>query len=307
MRFGRYLVLESLLGDGFLTRARIDPLSAPRESYRDSARDRAVHEPIALYRFEDALLEDEWHEGSRPQVADDLRRRFDGFIACAPLLRGEPNLTDIFEVGKLDRHYFVAMELVQGVDSFALTRAPAPLAIVLFVAAEVARGLAALHARAIMHPELSPSDIVITNAGRTVLSGLFPRLLKGKPYWVAPERIRGEPCGARSDLFSVGLVLFRLLTGRNVVEAESDYALVVAMQGWSSPPRASSFRADVPADVDRILNRMLAAAPDDRYASAQEVERDLRAALEVISPGFGAADLAAYVARLALPTTFAMP
>ena len=241
---------------------------------------------------------------------------------CAELrpqlpLPEHPNVIRLFEIGRREEYYFVALQLVRGVrvGSVLHRGASLPIAMALFIAAEVARGLAALHALptargpGLVHDNLSPEAILVTAEGTVVVSSLIRcPVRKSDLHWLTPDHLHDAPVDHRTDLFALGMVLYTMLTGHHILEDATqggELRLAALQRFTASPP--SGLRRDVPPQLDRIVERALARPLLQRYQHAAELERDLRQVLASMAPRFAQADLAQYLRQLDLPMHPAMP
>src|SRR5580704_1168154 len=220
-----------------------------------------------------------------------------------------PNIVQVFDFGNVGGTYFLAMEYVRGRDVSAILRRlregerTCPVGVATFIAHEVAQALAYAHALAgpdgrrldIVHRDVSPANIICQRAGGVKLldfgiakalgepevektgQGLF----KGKLSYVAPERIKDLPLDGRSDLFSLGVVLWELLAGQKLFRGKSDFQTLKNVAEMVIPA-PSSFRPDVPPELDRIVARVLARDPAGRYATGRELADDLDRLLETL-------------------------
>jgi serine/threonine protein kinase len=217
-----------------------------------------------------------------------------------------PNIVQVYDFGSVDGHYFLAMEYLRGRDVLAIIRRlrdakiPFPLPVAAFIAHEVAGCLAYAHALSgadgrsfnIVHRDVSPSNVMCLREGGVKLLdfgiakavGEFGRenteqgIFKGKLAYMAPERMRGEPVDGRSDLYSLGVVLWEMLTCRRLFRGASEVDTFKNILEMTVPP-PSSLRADVPPSLDSIVMRAIARNPSDRYASGQAMVDDLEEAL----------------------------
>ncbi len=223
----------------------------------------------------------------RPEFVE----RFRGEATAAAQVT-HPNVIPIYSVGhEAGRHYF-AMQYVVG-ESLAerlRRRGRLPLDEALDLAAQILQGLAAAHARGVIHRDLKPGNILIEQATNRVLLvdfGLSRRLTAsgqcvdqdlflGTVEYLAPEQIRGEPADVRSDLYAFGAVLYQMVSGRGPRRAESptDALLEAALRG---PLGVDPTEDDLPEPVRRLLARLTARNPDDRYPSCAEALADLNA------------------------------
>lgn len=220
-----------------------------------------------------------------------------------------PNIVQVFDFGEVGGTYFLAMEYVRGRDVAAVARRlrerrlRCPVGVAAFIAHEVAEALAYAHALTapggaplnLVHRDVSPSNIICPRAGGVKLLDFgiaqalsepegqkSDRMFKGKIAYVAPERLRGQPADARSDLFSLGVVLWELLAGRKLFRTKTDAETLENVLKMPVPP-ASTVRPDVPAELDRIVARALARDPADRYATGYELAEDLDGVLSALS------------------------
>ncbi len=212
-----------------------------------------------------------------------------------------PGICPVYDV-QLDRagHVAIVMQYVEGETlSQRLTRGPLAPAEALALAAAIADALAAAHAHGIVHRDLKPQNVMVTPDGRpklldfgiaqadvptvavdeiathTATSAWAPTAMIGTPAYMSPEQVLRKTIDARSDLFSLGAVLFECLTGQPAFLAASDietWARVV----YASPAAPSSFNPRVPASLDAIVARLLAKDPEERFGSAADVATALR-------------------------------
>ena len=216
-----------------------------------------------------------------------------------------PNVVQVFELGKVGEDHYIAMEHIHGRDLTYILRTlrrtgeRVPPALAAGIAAKVARGLGYAHARTapdgralqIVHRDVSPHNIVVSFEGDVKLvdfgiarlvgdtdAGPSARPGGGKFAYMSPEQAAGRALDARSDIFSLGSVLFEMLTGRRLF-AESDPELKLRAVIACEVPDVRSVNPDVPDGLAHILDRVLRADPADRYDSATLMEEDLRAYL----------------------------
>jgi serine/threonine-protein kinase len=206
-----------------------------------------------------------------------------------------PNIVQIHDFGCDDRGYYLVLEWVDGLDLSRQLRsyqglaelAPWPLIAALTI--EVLRGLAAAHERPegqVIHRDINPQNILIGLNGVVKLTdfGLSwamdrrritnPDIVKGKLSYLAPELTLGDPPSVKSDLFSVGIVLWEALAGRKLFAGETDVDVVLGVREADVPPLDEE-RADLPRPLYAIVHRALEADPTLRYGSADAMARDL--------------------------------
>ena len=248
------------------------------------ARDPRLGRDVAITLIAQAHADD---PGTREQFVTEMR-------AVAAL--AHPNILNIFDIGEDAGVRYAVMELVTGYtlgEALKSGRLPAELAV--DIASQIASALAAAHARGVIHLDLKPANVMVLDDGRVKLldfglarmdqhAELDPgatrigggNMIAGTPGYFSPEQARGLAIDARSDLFSFGVVLYELMTGRRAFPSMTfgdGIALVVSEE----PPDAK-----MPAEISAIVRRCLAKKPADRFASADEI---VAALAEVRSQG----------------------
>jgi serine/threonine-protein kinase len=261
---GRYEIL-SLLGAGGMGRV-----------YR--ARDPVIDRTVAIKTLNVDLEE--------AQLAEFKQRFFREAQTAGRV--SHPNVVTIFDVGETGGVAFIAMEYVAGRTLRELLDGGAPLGVsdACQTAAQVANALAAAHKLGIVHRDVKPGNIMITADGGVKLmdfgiarlpDGMRTRtgILVGSPLYVAPERIVGRAVDGRSDIFSLGVVLYEAMTGVTPFKRPKlTEVLNAVLAERHDPPSAHNHR--VPAVFERIFAKALAKHPDDRYQDASEFARDLQ-------------------------------
>ncbi|HEV7787220.1 MAG TPA: TonB family protein, partial [Thermoanaerobaculia bacterium] len=237
-----------------------------------------------------------------------------------------PNIVHIYDLGKIGRDYYIAMEYVEGKDLRSLLNAGRqkslylPLSLCLLIAARVANALDYAHRKrdfenrelGLVHRDVSPQNVLLTYDGEVKLcdfgiakavstaSQTLMGALKGKLQYMSPEQAWGRPVDARSDLFSLGSVLFEMITGERLFPGDSEISVLEAVrQGKVRSPR--QVNPAVPKEVDDIVVRALAVAPQARFQTAGEMKQKLEAALASLGFSASSADLAAYIHRALEP------
>ena len=219
----------------------------------------------------------------RPQYAEDDRfvERFESEARHAASL-AHPNIAPIHDTGVDGDERYIVMEFVDGASLAEVLaehgRLP-PFEAVSLVAA-AARGLAVAHRRGIVHRDVKPGNLLLGRDGRlrvvdfgiaralTTARVTATGLVLGSVPYLSPEQTRGEEATASSDLFSLGVVLYELLTGRLPWSSDTPAATALARLSETAPP-PSTIVADLPPGLDAIVARALAADPADRYPSAR--------------------------------------
>ena len=232
-----------------------------------------------------------------------------------------PNIVQILDLGVNERReHYIVMEHVEGHDLGRVLRASPrrlPLDCALYVMAEVCAALEHVHRKAdssgramrLIHRDVSPSNILISVDGLVKLAdfGLarygalqsFEGYVEGKIPYMSPEQARGLPLDRRSDLYSVGVVLFELLVGQALFDAGGDAELLRRVQAAETERAVSE--AGLPAGLERLLGGCLARDPEARFQSAAEVELALREQLRSCQHLVGARRLASVVSERCRP------
>ena len=204
-----------------------------------------------------------------------------------------PNICEVYETGSGSGRLFIAMRYVEGVTLRDLvgSRPLAPDAL-LAIAAQAAEALAAAHERGIVHRDVKSSNIVVAPDGHvTVLDFGLAKLVEeagvswstltrtgallGTPAYMSPEQAMGEPADHRSDVFSLGVVIYEMATGRVPFEGDSHPDTLRAVVQDPHRPIAE-LNAEAPAGLSAVVDRALAKDPADRYQSIAEMLADLR-------------------------------
>lgn len=209
-----------------------------------------------------------------------------------------PGITTIYEVGEEGEQLFIVMELVTGRTLRAmLADGPAEPRALARVGAQVAEALAAAHAQSVVHGDVKPENIILQADARVKLldfgiarqaaaetltltqskvshAWLRDSEIAGTLAYMAPELLRGEPTDARADLFSLGVVLYELAAGRRPFPGPTATALTSQIVNDPPPPLTGASNL-VPAELGRIVHKLLEKQPGSRYQSAREVQVDL--------------------------------
>ena len=200
-----------------------------------------------------------------------------------------PNIVTIYDIGKSDRVAYMAMELLEGEElrSILSSHEPLPISEALDIGAQVAEGLAYAHERQIVHRDIKPANIMVVRDGlvkitdfgiarmRTNEVKTMTGMILGSPKYMSPEQVAGKRADHRSDLFSLGVLFYEMLTGEAPFLADSIHGIMYQIMHFTPPP-PSSKNAELPDIVDLIVSKALAKAGDERYQSAKEFARDLR-------------------------------
>jgi len=206
-----------------------------------------------------------------------------------------PNICTIHEVAETeDGQTFIAMAYYEGEDlKSKIEQGPLKLDEALDIAVQIAQGLAKAHGQGIVHRDIKPANILITkdglvkivDFGLAKLGGL--KLTKtgmtlGTAQYMSPEQARGEQVDQRTDIWSLGIVLYEMLTGKHAFPGEYDQATLYAIMN-EEPEPVTALRAGVPMELERIVMRCLAKNPAERHQTAADLIADLQHLRRTIS------------------------
>jgi len=200
-----------------------------------------------------------------------------------------PNIVIIYDIGKSGNIAYMAMELLQGKELKTLmSKATAlPVAYAVDVAAQIAEGLGYAHEHGIVHRDIKPANIMIVRGELVKITDFGIARMRsanvqtqvgivlGSPRYMSPEQVAGKRAEPRSDTFSLGVIVYEMLTGRPPFNGEDVTSVMFQILNLMPPP-PSAVNAEVPEMLDFIVAKALAKASADRYANASELAADLR-------------------------------
>src|SRR5690349_1961358 len=227
--------------------------------------------------------------GSRFAEDDDFRERFKREAQAAAGL-AHPNIVGIFDRGEWDGTPYIAMELVDGrtLKDLVRERGPLPPDVATNLTIQILRALGYAHRRGIVHRDVKPQNVILDQEGQAKVADFGiarsggsemteTGTILGTVQYASPEQAQGQPVSPRSDLYSAGIVLYELLTGRVPFEGES--AVAVALKQVSEPPvPPSQLRPGISPALEAVVLRALEKDPARRFASADEFVAALEAA-----------------------------
>jgi serine/threonine-protein kinase len=202
-----------------------------------------------------------------------------------------PNIVSIYDRGEAEDTYYIAMEYLDGrtLKELVVGRGPAPVNVAVEYVRQILSGLRFAHRHGIVHRDIKPHNVLVDREGRVKVTDFgIARAgtsqmteagsIVGTAQYLSPEQARGTEVDQRSDLYSLGVVLYELLTGQTPFDG--DTPVEIAMKHLSATPRPpSQIRHDVPRELDMVVMRALAKDPAARYQSADEMEADLERVL----------------------------
>ena len=277
-RLGRYEI-HSALGAGGMGEVYL-------------ARDTRLDRSVALKILPDAVATD-----------PDRMRRFEQEARTASSLN-HPNIITIYDVDRSGSTSFMATEFIEGSTLLERMRAgPLAMAEVLNLSVQIAAALTAAHASGIVHRDIKPANIILrtdglvkvldfglaklTGAGSPESGGgdaatrahveTESGVVMGTATYMSPEQARGQRVDVRTDVFSLGVVLYELLTGHLPYEGTSIYEIVASILSDREAPPLSSYSSAIPAELERIVGKALRKDPDRRYQTVKDFLVDLQA------------------------------
>jgi beta-lactam-binding protein with PASTA domain len=236
---------------------------------------------------------------------DEFVERFRREAQSAAAL-SHPNIVSIFDRGEADDGtYYIAMEYLPGgtLKDRILKRGALPPRTAAAVALQIAEALRAAHERDVIHRDIKPHNILITGSGdvkvtdfgiaRAASSSTMTRTghILGTAHYISPEQAMGEPVGPASDLYSLGVVLYEMLTGEMPFDADTPLGIAMKhVNGHLVPPQV--LNPEVPDGINAVTVRLLAKNPEDRYANDAELIEDLERVVAGLDPSGATTEMA---------------
>jgi len=225
-----------------------------------------------------------------------------------------PNIIIIYDIGKSGHLVYMAMEYIEGQElrEMLTDGQPIPVAKAVDFAAQVADGLAYAHQHQVVHRDIKPANIMITPDGRAKIADFGIASMRssetrtqtgvilGSPKYISPEQVVGKRADHRSDIFSLGVILYECITGATPFNGEGLSALMYQITNHDPAPPSSS-NSQVPVMLDYIMAKVLAKAPDARYQSAADFANDLRECKAQIETGQTGAGVGAGLTTKPIP------
>jgi serine/threonine protein kinase len=232
----------------------------------------------------------------------DRLRRFEQEARVVAAL-SHPNVLALHDVGSQDGVDYAVFELLDGQTlRQRLESGPLPVSKAIDYGVQICSGLAAVHARGIVHRDLKPDNVFVTRSGQVKIldfglakpssvdfagtegvsharTATEPGAMVGTCGYMAPEQARGRPADPRSDIFSVGAVLYEMLSGRRAFAGPTPADTLAALL-TSDPPDISAISRPVPRSLERVVRQCLERNPEERFQSARDVALGLQAVAE---------------------------
>jgi len=264
-KFGRYEVVAEL-GKG-----------AMGTVYR--ARDPMLNRTVAIKTVNMDL--------DRDEVADYEARFYQEARAAGGL--NHPNIVTIYDIGKSGTVAYMAMELLDGNElrTIMAQGKALPVGQAIEIAAQAAEGLGYAHDHDVVHRDIKPANLMIVRDGLVKITDFGIARMRsaevrtqtgvvlGSPRYMSPEQVVGKRAEPRSDIFSLGVILYEMVTGKPPFTGDDVSAIMFQILNFVPPP-PSTVNPDAPDMLDFIVAKALAKSPGDRYASAREMASDLR-------------------------------
>jgi tRNA A-37 threonylcarbamoyl transferase component Bud32/uncharacterized membrane protein affecting hemolysin expression len=249
----------------------------------------------------------------------DFINMFTREARVAALLQ-HPNVVQIFDYGKIDKAYFIAMEFIDGKnlgEILSSLEQGLPIDNAIFIISETCKGLNYSHTRHddetrkplnIVHRDISPQNILISYQGEVKITDFgiskassepsFTQagVIKGKLAYLSPEQVLGKPVDHRADIYALGLVFHEMLTGKRVYEFDTDFQAIRAIPKMEIEPLFDLI-PEVPEELNRIVMKCLEKENEQRYQSASELYADLAAFKREYKMPFDASDLVVFMKK----------
>lgn len=243
-----------------------------------------------VYRAEDRFIGREVAIKTLTSVTPELMSRFRNEAKFGKL--NHPNIVTIYDFGDQDGMPYIVMQFLQGssLEKLMASGRPMPLDRRLDIIRQVCAGLGYAHGLGVVHRDIKSANIMVEPDGtakivdfgiarlesvssQSLTSNTVTGAVIGTLHYISPERLKGYPADGRSDIWSVGVMLYQMVTGRLPFDGEVGKLLQSVVNEPHTPPRELS--ADCSEALEQIIDRALAKNPDDRYSTAEEMEADI--------------------------------
>jgi len=236
--------------------------------------------------------------GQEPDEEKEFRLRFMHEAQAAGRLH-HPGIVTIFDVGENPETHdpYIVLEYVAGepLNRILARERKLPLEKALQLAEEVAEALDYAHVQGVIHRDVKPGNILVTQDGHAKIADFgiaklnlahftLPGKVLGTPAYMAPEQLAGEGVDGRSDLFSLGVILYAMVTGHSPFQGDSATTVCFKVAN-REPVAASALDLNVPRELDDVISRAMAKDPEQRYQKGAELAEDLRQLQQIFKPG----------------------
>ncbi len=227
--------------------------------------------------------------GQEPEQEKEFRLRFMNEAQAAGRLH-HSGIVSVFDIGELpdNQDPYIVLEYVAGesLNRILAREKKLPLATALQLAYEIAEALDYAHMQGVVHRDIKPANILVTPDGHAKIADFgiaklnlahftLPGRVLGTPAYMAPEQLCGEGCDGRSDLFSLGVILYVMVTGHSPFQGTSATTVCFKVAN-REPVAASALDMNLPPAIDAVISRAMAKDPEDRYQLGSEFADDLR-------------------------------
>jgi serine/threonine protein kinase len=200
-----------------------------------------------------------------------------------------PNIVTIYDFGRDGDRQYIVMEYVEGRDLKSVIRGegPFPVARALNIAAQICAGVGAAHRLGVVHCDVKPQNVILTSEGQVKVTDFgiarafsaaapvgYTESVWGTPHYFSPEQAEGSQPTPASDVYSIGVILFEMLTGRLPFEGDNQQQLALAHLR-DAPPPVTQFNPHIPLQIEQIVSQTLAKEPAQRYRTADQLGRIL--------------------------------
>jgi eukaryotic-like serine/threonine-protein kinase len=236
--------------------------------------------------------------GQEPEEEKEFRLRFANEAQAAGRLH-HPGIVAVFDVGENPENQdpYIVLEYVSGesLNKILSREKKLPLEVAIQLATEIAEALEYAHAQGVVHRDIKPANVLITEDGHAKIADFgiaklnlahftLPGRVLGTPAYMAPEQLSGEGCDGRSDLFSLGVILYAMVTGHSPFQGNSATTVCFKVAN-REPVSASALDMTLPPELDAVIARAMAKNPEERYQQGAEFANDLREILLLGQPG----------------------
>jgi len=224
-----------------------------------------------------------------PKMENKFRERFFIEAQSAGKLT-HPNIVSIYDAGMYMDYYYITMEFIDGptLEKYCHKDELLPISKIVEIIFVVCRALDYAHKQGVVHRDIKPSNIMLNKAGEVRITDFSIAQIKtenkaskgifGSPSYMSPEQVKEGPVDERSDIFSLGCVLYELLTGQKAFPGENYYSILFRISN-ANPIPMEQVRKGIPDVLTKIVDKALAKNPNDRYQNCSDFAYELRVAL----------------------------